>query len=70
MQMQKRRQNILGGRGGLKFRCCKILEGRRQVNQGQNSNMGKGGYQKRPKEFRRLLWTAPNLVPSPSTVLI
>ena len=27
--IHKRRRNILGGReGGLKFRCCKILEGR------------------------------------------
>ena len=26
--IHKRRQNILGGEGGLKFRCCKILEGK------------------------------------------
>ena len=34
-----------GGRGGrgLKFRWCKILEGRSCVNQGQNSDMGEGG---------------------------
>ena len=25
--IHKRRRNILGGKGGLKFRCCKILEG-------------------------------------------
>ena len=24
--IHKRRRNILGGEGGLKFRCCKILE--------------------------------------------
>ena len=41
--IHKRRRNILGGKGGLKFRCCKILEGRSQVNQGQNSDMGEGG---------------------------
>ena len=34
---------ILKGVGGLKFRCCKILEGRSYVNQGQNFNMGEGG---------------------------
>jgi hypothetical protein len=33
----------VGGRGRLKFRCCKILEGKSKVNQGQNSDMGKGG---------------------------
>ena len=26
--IHKRRRNILGGEWGLKFRCCKILEGR------------------------------------------
>ena len=58
----KRRLNILGGEGCLKFLCCKILEGRSWVNQCQNSDMEEGGrgYQKRPKKFRRLLWTAPN----------
>ena len=32
---------IFQGGGGLKFRCCKILEGRNYVNQGQNSDMGR-----------------------------
>ena len=31
------------GQGGFIFRCCKILEGISQVNQGQNSDMGEGG---------------------------
>jgi len=26
--IHKRRQTILGGEGGLKFRCCKTFEGR------------------------------------------
>ena len=39
----KRRQNILGGEEGLKFQCCKKLEGRSLVNKGQNSDMGEGG---------------------------
>ena len=30
-------------KGGLKFQCCKILEGRGYVKQGQNSDMGEGG---------------------------
>ena len=29
--------------GGLKFRYCKILEGRGLANQGQNSDMGERG---------------------------
>ena len=41
--IHKRRRNILGGGEGChKFRCCKILEGRSLVNQGQNSDMGRG----------------------------
>ena len=44
---------------GLEFRCCKILEDRSYINQGQNSDMGEWGYQKRPN-FLRLLWTAPS----------
>ena len=47
-----------GGRGGLKFRYCKILEGRSSVNQGQNSDMGEGGI-KNCQKIRRLLWMAP-----------
>ena len=44
--IHKRRRNILGGgeaKGGLKFLCCNKLEGRNQVNQGLNSDMGDGG---------------------------
>ena len=41
--IHKRRRNILGGEGGLKFRCCKILEGRSWVNHGQNFDMGEEG---------------------------
>jgi hypothetical protein len=40
--IHKTRRNILGGEGGLKVRCCKILEGRSEVKQGQNSDMGEG----------------------------
>ena len=41
--IHKRRLNILGGEWGLKFRCCKILEGRSWVNHGQNFDMGEEG---------------------------
>ena len=37
--------------GGFKFRWCKILEGRSQVNQGQNSDMGEGGIKNSQKSF-------------------
>ena len=56
--IHKRHRNILGGEGGLKFRCCNKLEGRSWVNRGQNFDMGEG-VSKTAKKFRRLLWTAP-----------
>ena len=40
--IHKRRWNILGWEWRLKFRCCKILEGRSLVNQDQNSDLGEG----------------------------
>ena len=48
--IHKRRRNILGG-GGLKFRCCKILEGRSWVNQGQNFDIGVKNSQKNSDVF-------------------
>ena len=45
----KRCRNILGWEEVLKFRSCKILEGRGQANQGRNFNMGEGGIKKGPK---------------------
>ena len=70
--IHKRHRNISGGVEGLKFRCCKILEGRSWVNQGQNSDMGEGGIkncQKIPTSFmdgpfccRRMeTWTNQNI---------
>ena len=44
------------GSGGLKFFSCKKLEGRSQVNQGQNFDMGEVGIKNSQKN---LLWTAP-----------
>ena len=41
--IHKRRQKVLGGEEGLKFKCYKKLEGRSEINQGQNSDMGEGG---------------------------
>ena len=41
--IHKRRQIVLEGRGGLNFRCCKILEGKSWINQGQYSDLVEGG---------------------------
>ena len=41
--------------GGLKFRCCKILEGK----SGSKFRHGGGGYQNGQKQIWRLLWTDP-----------
>ena len=59
--IHKRCLNIQGG-GGLKFRCC-YLDIRRQklgksVSKFPIPTWGRG-YLQRPKQFRRLLWTAP-----------
>ena len=44
-----------GGGGGLKFRCCKKLEGRSKVNQGQNSDMREGGIKNVQKNFKSFM---------------
>ena len=61
---------ILGGGGGLKFRYCKILEGRGLGKSGLKFRHGGEGYQKWPKKFRRLLWTAPDQIIDSMTKLI
>ena len=56
--IHKRRQNILGGKGGLKFRCCMILEGRSQKISVEIPTWERGVSKTAYKKFRRLLWTA------------
>ena len=55
--IHKRRRNILGGEGEIP-----MLQEIRRYKLGKSGSKfrhGGGGYQKRPKKFRRLLWTAP-----------